>query len=234
MNKDESIAETFLRSLGLGMVAYEPDGNIPPDFLVDNRIAVEVRRLNENVNFGGQIRGLESEYISLGKVIRAALDGLGAGPPGATKYYVNFGFKHPLGSYKEIKRDVTDFLKQIRSRPAVSLRSDFASGVWIEAFAAPHLAGNQFRPAIAVGEDSGGMILQLLKDNIEHYATEKSQKIAKYRSKYSEWWLVLLDHIDYALDDLDRQQFRADIKIVHTWDRLFLVDPTDPSRSFEV
>jgi hypothetical protein len=233
MNKDESIAETFLKSLGLGTVIYEPDGNIPPDFLLDNRIAVEVRRLNENLNVGGQIQGLESEDISLGKVIRAALDGLGAGPPGATKYYLKYGFKRPLGSYKEIKRDVTDFLEQIRNGSG-SLRRDFASGAWIEAFAAPHPGGNQFRPAIVVDEDSGGLILQLLKDNIEHCAAEKSQKVAKYRSKYPKWWLVLLDHIDYALDDLDRQQFRADIKIVHSWDRLFLVDPTNPSRSFEI
>jgi hypothetical protein len=165
MNKDESIAETFLKSLALGTIIYEPDGNIPPDFLLDNRIAVEVRRLNENLNVGGQIQGLESEDISLGKVIRAALDGLGAGPPGATKYYLKYGFKRPLGSYKEIKRDVTDFLEQIRNGSG-SLRRDFASGAWIEAFAAPHPGGNQFRPAIVVDEDSGGLILQLLKDNI--------------------------------------------------------------------
>jgi len=234
MNKDESIAEIFLRSLDLGTVTYEPDGNVPPDFLLDNCIAVEVRRLNENVNVGGRIRGLESEDIALGKVIRAALDGLGAGRPGATKYYVKYGLKRPLGSYKEIKREVAGFLEEIRNGSAVSLKSDFVSGVWIEAFAAPHPGGNQFRPAIFVDEDSGGMILQLLKDNIQHCAAEKSQKIAKYRSNYPEWWLVLLDHIDYALDDLDRQQFRAYIRIVHTWDKLFLVDPTNPSRSFEV
>ena len=67
------------------MVTYEPDGNIPPDFLLDNRIAVEVRRLNENMNVGGQMRGLESEDISVSKVIRAVLDDLGASPPDATK-----------------------------------------------------------------------------------------------------------------------------------------------------
>ena len=76
MNRDESIAETFLKSLGLGTVTYEPDGNISPDFLLDSRIAIEVRRLNENVNVGGQVRGLESEHISVGKVIRAVLETL--------------------------------------------------------------------------------------------------------------------------------------------------------------
>ena len=45
MNKDEQIAESYLESLELGAVIYEPDGKVPPDFLVDRRIAVEVRRL---------------------------------------------------------------------------------------------------------------------------------------------------------------------------------------------
>ena len=170
MNRDESIAETFLKSLGLGMVTYEPDGNIPPDFLLDNRIAVEVRRLNENVNVGGQMRGLESEDISVGKV------DLGASPPDATKYYVKYGVKRPLGPYKQIKRDVTDFLEQIRNGSAVSLSNYFVSGVSIEAIPAPHPGKNQFRPAIFVDEDSGGIILELLKDNIEHCAAEKSER----------------------------------------------------------
>ncbi len=48
MDQSESHARDYLEHLGLGRVVYQPDGNVPPDFLVDGRIAVEVRRLNEN------------------------------------------------------------------------------------------------------------------------------------------------------------------------------------------
>lgn len=57
MNKDERIAERYLKSLNIGEVAYEPDGKIPPDFLVNGCIAVEVRRLSEFASVG---QGLES------------------------------------------------------------------------------------------------------------------------------------------------------------------------------
>jgi len=38
---------------------YEPDGNTPPDFLVNGTIAVEVRRLNQNEIIESGHRGLE-------------------------------------------------------------------------------------------------------------------------------------------------------------------------------
>jgi hypothetical protein len=47
LNDDERIAGEYLHRLGMGTVAYEPDGQVPPDFLIDGRIAVEVRRLNQ-------------------------------------------------------------------------------------------------------------------------------------------------------------------------------------------
>lgn len=48
MNPTEALALSYLKSVTLGEVVHEPDGNIPPDFPVDGRVAVEVRRLNQN------------------------------------------------------------------------------------------------------------------------------------------------------------------------------------------
>ena len=48
MNKDEQRAETYLKSLDYENIEYEPIKNETPDFLLDNKIAVEVRRLNIN------------------------------------------------------------------------------------------------------------------------------------------------------------------------------------------
>jgi len=45
MNDSERAISEYLDSLRIGGVQYEPDGNVPPDFLVDGRIAVEARRL---------------------------------------------------------------------------------------------------------------------------------------------------------------------------------------------
>ena len=44
----ETAVDRFLRHSGFTDLVFEPDGNIPPDFVVEGRIAVEVRRLNQN------------------------------------------------------------------------------------------------------------------------------------------------------------------------------------------
>ncbi len=48
MNREEKITENYLKSLDYRDVVFEPDGNISPDFSIDDRIAAEVRRLNQH------------------------------------------------------------------------------------------------------------------------------------------------------------------------------------------
>jgi hypothetical protein len=48
MNDSEKAVYEYLTSLGFRTVVYEPDGKVSPDFLIDGRIAVEARRLNQN------------------------------------------------------------------------------------------------------------------------------------------------------------------------------------------
>jgi len=52
MDSSERIVYQYLSYQGFSDVAYEPDGNVPPDFLLNGRIAVEVRRLNQNEDTG--------------------------------------------------------------------------------------------------------------------------------------------------------------------------------------
>jgi len=59
MNNDEQIALKCLNNLDYTIIEYEPNGNVPPDFLLDKKIAVEVRRLNQQKLFNGKYRGLE-------------------------------------------------------------------------------------------------------------------------------------------------------------------------------
>jgi hypothetical protein len=41
MNDSEKLVFEYLKSRGFDKVVYEPDGKVPPDFLIDGRIAVE-------------------------------------------------------------------------------------------------------------------------------------------------------------------------------------------------
>ena len=83
-------------------------------------------------------------------------------------------------------------------------------------------------------DESGGWLLAEMETNIRHCASEKAHKIAKVRSKYPEWWLALVDHIGYGLDEFDREMFRDQVSVAHTWDKIVLIDPRDHTRWFEI
>jgi len=50
VNNDEKIANAYLKSLGFQKLEFEPNGNIPPDFSLNEKIGIEVRRLNKYFN----------------------------------------------------------------------------------------------------------------------------------------------------------------------------------------
>jgi hypothetical protein len=54
MNKDERIVAAYLGTLSMGAVVFEPNGKAPADFLLNGRIAIEVRRLNQHYEAGGK------------------------------------------------------------------------------------------------------------------------------------------------------------------------------------
>jgi hypothetical protein len=65
MDESEKLVYEYLVHLGFDSIVYEPDGNLPPDFLVSGTIAVEARRLNQNEVTGTGFRGLEEIAIPL-------------------------------------------------------------------------------------------------------------------------------------------------------------------------
>lgn len=48
MDRSEGFARVHLHHRGFDDVVFEPSPNEPPDFLINGKIAVEVRRLNQN------------------------------------------------------------------------------------------------------------------------------------------------------------------------------------------
>jgi hypothetical protein len=77
MKPEESLVSEYLVTLGLGPVVHEPDGTKPPDFCIDKRIAVEVRRLNQNEVTELGHRGLEVTRFRLQYRIWNLLSSLG-------------------------------------------------------------------------------------------------------------------------------------------------------------
>lgn len=106
------------------------------------------------------------------------------------------------------------------------------SGVELKLFRAPGPKATFFRPAGHSDEHSGGFLIGEIETNLKLCIAEKTTKIANYRAKYPEWWLVLLDHIGYALDPFEQELFQARVSLTHTFDKVILLDPRDAGRSF--
>src|SRR5687768_10958381 len=100
MDASEAIVEKLLTHMGFTNVVYEPDGNVPPDFLADGQVAVEVRRLNQNHDSGNGKRGLEEVAIPLWQKIEQLVNSLG--PYAGESWFLFFRFSRPIKPWKEL------------------------------------------------------------------------------------------------------------------------------------
>ena len=74
--------------------------------------------------------------------------------------------------------------------------------------------------------DAGGWLIAELERNIRICVLEKTAKIAVVRTRYPEWWLILIDHIGYG----DREALHVE----HGWDKVILVNPLNPESAYEI
>lgn len=235
MDDSEQRALTFLKSLGFTDIRYEPDGNVPPDFVVNGRIAVEVRRLNQHSNASGEPRGLETVAYPLVDRTKELLQTMGA-PTNGTTWFVTLSFQRPLPNWKMVRTSMLAALRAFRDNVPDTKRVEIQlfENLDVTLLRASKVHDDMFLFGGWSDGDSGGWLLHEIGKNLQHCVTEKARKVQPYRERYPEWWLVLPDHIGYAMADDEREMFRDQIKLTHDFDRVVLIDPRNPSRHFVV
>jgi len=235
MDNSEQLAAAYLRSLGFSDIAYEPDGNVPPDFLVNGRIAVEVRRLNQNVKSRtGDTEGIEEAFVPIWQAMYNYLPTLGPNAQ-SESWFVSIDVRRPLASWSKLKPLVRNALLQFMKSPnRQALSIQITQNLKLRLMPAGSPASSFFLLGGGIDLDAGGFVMAQVLQNLTIVIAEKEKKIAPYRYKYSEWWLVLSDHIGRGLDAEDRLQFKQLPTLAHSWDKIVLIDPSNPSRAFEV
>jgi hypothetical protein len=230
MDEAERVAQQHLLARALGPVEYEPDGNVTPDFVIDGRIAVEVRRLIQHERGGPVTRGLDETTIPLLMRMRRQLAAHGP-PVDEHSWFVYYRFKRPLEPWKLLEREISSRLATFRNSER---REPVQYGITAQFSLDLFRASTAFPQMFVLGGysdgDSGGWLLSELQRNAAICIEEKSRKIAARRHLYPEWWLVLIDHVGLGLDDFDREQLRALPRLAHDWDAVVVVDPRDPTR----
>jgi hypothetical protein len=233
MDRSEKIAQDHLYSRGFSKVVYEPDGNVPPDLLADDRIACEVRRLNENERGRSAPKGLEETEIPFLARFRNVLRSIGA--PQTRSWWVRVRIQRPLPKWHHIEPEARAYLHRVQRQQAEVYPVHRIGGtVEIQAFNRSTPAKDAFTLGIVSDSDSGGWVIESLERNLRLCIEEKTAKVASFRSQYPEWWLVLVDHVAYGLDSFDLAQFRKSVRVPHTWDRVVIVNPLDHTHYFEI
>ena len=209
MDAAEAHVEKYLRHLGFTDIVHEPDGNIPPDFVLNGRIAVEVTRLlimSTVVASRAHLNKLQ--YLSC-SAFRSSSKVWGAARGAEPSWFVFLRFQRPIENWRTAGPKLASWLANFRDAPSRNRQDiDFDGGFSISVFPASKPLATFFRIGGSMDGESGGMVLSELSTNIPLCIAEKTRKVKKLQSRYPEWWLVLTDHIGFRLDDLDRQQFR--------------------------
>jgi hypothetical protein len=223
---DEKLAEAYLESRGFTSIVYEPDGNIPPDFLVEGRIAVEVRRLNRHwVNQTGVAEGVETAQFALVRMLRALFKSLGP-PKHGRSWFVNFEFERPLPPIIDLRRAIGRRLIAIRDNELPPTGFTVASQISVDFLPASEVHPLHFVLGGFGDDNTGGFLIPALEGHIKVCLDQKKEKIAPFRTKYREWWLILVDHIGYGAE--------GTVNVIHDWDRLILLNPLDPRAGIEI
>lgn len=236
MKKDEQIALDFLKSLNIGMVEHEPDGNVTPDFVIDKRVAVEVRRLNMNyILSDGQKEGFENIVASAWLRIDRILKTMGPSIAGES-WNVVMQFSRPL-DWKSLAPEINTQLNEFKfSDPRHDVTLKFGENFELDLMRSRRKLDHFFNLMGSANLDAGGAVMALVEKNLRLCVTEKEKTVTQHRHKYQKWWLVLINRVDLNMIAEDYQQFGRQFSppIEHNFEKIILVDPRDVGNWFEL
>jgi hypothetical protein len=235
MDESEKLARAYLCHLGFDDIVYEPDGNVPPDFLVGGEVAVEVRRLNQNELTNSGPRGLEETRIPFQMKLRKLLMELGPSRSGAS-WFVHYTLTRPLPEphifFSKLRQLLEEFKENEQKQMPCRIIAD--DNIEVDLRRAGDTYATFFLLGGGIDEDTDGWVLAETERNLRICIDEKTWKVKPFRHKYPQWWLILVDRIGYGVDECDRELFSQHLKMKHDWDKVLLINPLDPRKAFEV
>lgn len=220
MRRDERIVLNYLESLNVGEVVFEPDGKVPPDFLIDGRIAIEARRLSQHYAVEGTRRALEEDTIPLRHSLDNLLSKYGAGDR-RRSWFVMFSYRRPLVDWKDLRGANRGALNRF-----VALPSDTQTTIQInKAFRITLLRSENFLGSTFVygghnDGDAGGWLVSEIVRNVSAYISEKSEKVAAFKHRYQTWWLILVDYIGTPSEG---SEVRKRVRCPEGWNRVVIL-----------
>lgn len=225
MKREEKIVNHYLESCGFKKIKYEPDGKVPPDFVINDKIAIEVRRLNENYFKDGRIIGHQEESIRLWDFLTNFLDEY-RNENLRMSYWLSIEFGRPIPKLsvfkKLLKIKLDDYFNNTEKEEIIEITPTVKFHIYPKK--------EEINPNIhlvaSLDENSGGAVLKISLSNINHCIQEKTDKIEEFRKNYSEWWLILVDKLIYGLSKSSETDIiKEQIILPEVWKKLIIITP---------
>ncbi len=206
LNSDEERVKEYLNSFNYNNIVYEPFGNKTPDFYIDNKIAVEVRRLNINFSIGN-IENFEYPLINNVKNIIEKYNSNDF----LSSTYVSLILSKP--KQLEEKYIITNKVNKILNTHTAFITEERTYKVcdYLSiSFYPTSKKDTIYRYGGTVSPSN--WIIDSLHKNIKLCIDEKVCTIDKSEFNFNnctEWWLVLVDYIAYGMDDDDFKELSS-------------------------
>jgi hypothetical protein len=215
-------------------VYCEPDGNCPPDFLANRKVAVEVRRLNQNIDVFGKNKGTETDAIKLFNILEKLTTSLGP-PTHGCSWYINYSFRRPLGNWKDLKSNIKNSLIKFKSQAnhiesEIYIKNSLKIQFMKRSTPYPtfYLIGGH------IDSDTGGWLVPQMVKNIQICIDDKSEKIKVYRNRYSKWWLALVDYVGHGECYSDMTEIRNRVTVPDIWEKVILINRSNSKNTVEL
>ncbi|HRJ33983.1 MAG TPA: hypothetical protein PKY51_10545 [Fimbriimonadaceae bacterium] len=214
-------AYQVLRAMGFSEIDYEPVPNSTPDFLMNGRIGVEIRRLNsiefEKANEDGLI---DSVSKKAGTLLQEY------GQPGTQSWWVLLLMKPPVPTWRDLKKKLRNLLQRFLASeeryPGVILEDE---SLRVEVLPFEFDADRCFLgPDVNIASTGGWAIAEML-EAIPRFAHEKLKKREHCRCHCDEWWLMFEDRISFGLRAQDVSRLRTLLPPIEGWDRVVCFRP---------
>jgi len=230
-NKDELRAKQYLQSLDYSQIEYEPLGNVTPDFLLDNKIAVEVRRLNRNFINSEKLLNIENIEIHLIKDLKKLIESFDFDKYDNSAYiYVQLTKPIEVEEKETVLSKIKDILNSHIKHISESITYNITEN--FELTLTP--TGKKSKVYVYNGCNGDlNWVIHQIQENIQSDIDEKNEKIGHHFHLYDEWWLVLVDSITYGLDDEDFKNLQ-NIKIdKKRFSKVIILSPKGEFEAFE-
>ena len=198
MKFEEKITKEYFQFKGYDKIVFEPIGNTPPDFLINNSIAVEVRRLNK---FHKNKPLEEVEYSFIPK-IKKHISSFQNNSEFEKTTIVYLFYNRPVKFDKKLKLEVSKILKTYSENKTSKNKNNeytISDNLTIGFYEHNEKWESEFEVGGIVDFDSGGNVFKDICESLEIVIPEKELKIEKFKHFYKEWWLVLIDFISLGV-----------------------------------